>query len=184
MTIPSVVQLPAAIDIEGLRIRGCGAFIFTAIIARVVSGEPRKKMQVHRQRRSCLTPICRSPHSAKTKTARSTYQTTRPAPERFIAYPKFSLHPLQMSPAMAAAAAVASSLLQLNDSNYTRRPVYMRIQLSSGRLKWRCNKTAKGSRKKTSHFMRRSISSSCVAKARNIQIFLRFRALLEGRLNA
>jgi hypothetical protein len=36
----------------------------------------------------------------------------------------------------------------------------------------------------TSHFMRRSISSSCVAKARNIQIFLRFRALLAERLDA
>jgi transcriptional regulator with GAF, ATPase, and Fis domain len=36
----------------------------------------------------------------------------------------------------------------------------------------------------TSHFIRRCISFGCVAKARNIQIFLRFRALPNERLNA
>jgi hypothetical protein len=35
-----------------------------------------------------------------------------------------------------------------------------------------------------SHFGRRCIPSGCVAKTRNIQIFLRFRALPVGRLNA
>ncbi|MFC1858723.1 hypothetical protein ACFL9U_11975 [Thermodesulfobacteriota bacterium] len=36
----------------------------------------------------------------------------------------------------------------------------------------------------TSHLIRRCIPPGCVAKARNIQIFLRFRALPDGRLNA
>jgi hypothetical protein len=35
-----------------------------------------------------------------------------------------------------------------------------------------------------SHFIRRCIPPGCVAKARNIQIFLRFRALQAGRRNA
>jgi hypothetical protein len=35
-----------------------------------------------------------------------------------------------------------------------------------------------------SHFIRRCIQPDCVAKAQNIQIFLRFRALPDGRLNA
>ena len=35
----------------------------------------------------------------------------------------------------------------------------------------------------TSHFKRRCIPPGCVAKARHIQIFLRFRALPAGRLN-
>jgi hypothetical protein len=35
----------------------------------------------------------------------------------------------------------------------------------------------------TSHFIRRCISFGCVAKARNIQIFPRFRALPKERLN-
>jgi hypothetical protein len=35
----------------------------------------------------------------------------------------------------------------------------------------------------TSHFKRRCIPPDCVAKARNILIFLRFRALPDGRLN-
>ncbi len=38
--------------------------------------------------------------------------------------------------------------------------------------------------KTTSHFIRRCIPLGCVAKTRNIQIFLRFRALPSGRLNA
>ncbi len=43
---------------------------------------------------------------------------------------------------------------------------------------------SKGSLKITSHFIRRCIPSGCVAKARNIRIFLCFRALPNGRLNA
>ena len=35
----------------------------------------------------------------------------------------------------------------------------------------------------TSHFKRRCTPHGCVAKARNILIFLRFRALSNGRLN-
>ena len=52
-------------------------------------------------------------------------------------------------------------------------------------LKAACNICQRRAHSKiTSHFIRRCITLGCVAKARNIQIFLRFRALPKEHLNA
>ncbi len=47
----------------------------------------------------------------------------------------------------------------------------------------RCIEVLRARAKITSHFVCRSIPPGCVAKARNVQIFLHFRALPGGRLN-
>jgi len=62
--------------------------------------------------------------------------------------------------------------------NTAQKPVRLSDLLSDGPLVLRAHS------KITSHFMRRCIPPGCVAKARNILIFLRFRALPDSRLNA
>ena len=81
-----------------------------------------------------------------------------------------------------ASGSVGANYIEANEA-LSKKDFIKRIKIS--------RKEAKESRywlrahsKITSHFIRRSIPPGCVAKTRNIQIFLRFLALPAGRLNA